>query len=310
MLWIQLLVTWEEEDDKGSDEDEDDEGSAEEESEEDGTDEDDVQNAHDEFAAAAAGAALAAGDTLPPVKEDLSELHRQHGFIDARGFIEWLYDAKFSVLLALCMGLHPRLGQHSPLAALQDDVLQRICSRLTASELGDEGSPLAAAGTKHIREGLRAYQTYTYGLPCDTYKTKCLLINDGDGQINFEKFVYDCISEERDLLYFSHSRFFSGATGEVTWTGLFFPGWWPEVCEGKYGWDYPQYMQRDPDNDLDDLDRERDYREQQRERVSRKKIRNQTRTQTRAHIGYNGGKNAGTGGAVLDLRELMEDLFC
>ena len=190
---------------------------------------------------------------------------------------------KFSVLLALCMGLHPRLGQHSPLAALQDDVLQSICSRLTASELGDEGSPFAAARTKHIREGLRAYNIYTSGLP---YETKGLLINDGDGQINFEKFVYDCISEERALLYFSHSRLLSGATGEVTWTGLFFPEWWPEVIENMYSWEYRQNMERDPDSDLDDLDRERDYREQQRERVSRKKIRTQARTQTRAHIGH------------------------
>jgi GNAT superfamily N-acetyltransferase len=239
-------------------------------------------------------------------KEDMSELHRQHGFIDARGFIERLYDAKFSVLLALCMGLHPRLGQHSPLAALQDDVLQSICSRLTASELGDEGSPFAAACTKHIREGLRAYDIYTSGLP---YETKGLLINDGDGQINFEKFVYDCISEKHALLYLSHSRLLSGATGKVTWTGLFFPEWRAEVIENKYGWYYGQNMERDPDSDLDDLDRERDYREQQRERVSRKKIRTQARIQTRAHIGYNGGKNAGTGGAALDLRELLADLF-
>ena len=108
---------------------------------------------------------------------------------------------------------------------------------------------------------------------------------DGDGQINFEKFVYDCISEERALLYFSHSRLLSGATGEVTWTGLFFPEWRAEVIENKYGWHYDQNMERDPDSNLDDLDRERDYRERQREREmvqahqheGRKKKRTRTR---------------------------------
>jgi hypothetical protein len=44
-----------------------------------------------------------------------------------------------ALLLALCMGLHPRLGQHCPLIALQDDVLRCICAQLPASQL-----------TKHI----------------------------------------------------------------------------------------------------------------------------------------------------------------
>ena len=44
-----------------------------------------------------------------------------------------------ALLLALCMGLHPCLGQHCPLLALQDDVLQCICAQLPASQL-----------TKHI----------------------------------------------------------------------------------------------------------------------------------------------------------------
>ena len=271
MLWIQLEVTWEEKEDSSASPSASNRSSA--------------SPSASRASSSSSSSSSPTSSSFSPTSSSssMSELHRQHGFIDARGFIERLYDLKFSVLLALCMGLHPRLGQHSPLAALQDDVLQSICSRLTASELGDEGSPFAAACTKHIREGLRAYNIYTYGLP---YETKGLLINDGDGQINFEKFVYDCISEERALLYFSHSRLLSGATGEVTWTGLFFPEWWPEVIENMYSWEYRQNMERDPDSDLDDLDRERDYREQQRERVSRKKIRTQARTQTRAHIGH------------------------
>jgi hypothetical protein len=44
-----------------------------------------------------------------------------------------------ALLLALCMGLHPRLGQHCPMLALQDDVLRCICAQLAASQL-----------TKHI----------------------------------------------------------------------------------------------------------------------------------------------------------------
>ena len=39
-----------------------------------------------------------------------------------------------ALLLALCMGLHPRLGQHCPLLALQDDVLRCICAQLAASQ--------------------------------------------------------------------------------------------------------------------------------------------------------------------------------
>lgn len=40
-----------------------------------------------------------------------------------------------SLLLSLCMALHPRLGKHSPLHILQDDLLQHICSLLPASQL-------------------------------------------------------------------------------------------------------------------------------------------------------------------------------
>ena len=40
-----------------------------------------------------------------------------------------------SLLLSLCMALHPRLGKHSPLRMLQDDLLQHICSLLPASQL-------------------------------------------------------------------------------------------------------------------------------------------------------------------------------
>ena len=63
-----------------------------------------------------------------------------------------------------------------------------------------------------------------------------------------------------------------------------------------YDW-YDLNMERDLDSDLDDLDRERDYREQQRERVGggqlvqhegRKKIRTQAGTQTRTRMGYKG----------------------
>ena len=39
------------------------------------------------------------------------------------------------ILLALCMGLHPRLGEHSPLLPLTNDVLRLACARLCASEL-------------------------------------------------------------------------------------------------------------------------------------------------------------------------------
>jgi len=45
-------------------------------------------------------------------------------------------DAQFrSLLLSLCMALHPRLGKRSPLHLLQDDVLQHICALLPASQL-------------------------------------------------------------------------------------------------------------------------------------------------------------------------------
>jgi hypothetical protein len=47
-----------------------------------------------------------------------------------------LHNAQFRT--ALCMGSHPRLGQHSLLITLQDDVLQTICSRLCASAAGEE----------------------------------------------------------------------------------------------------------------------------------------------------------------------------
>ena len=38
-----------------------------------------------------------------------------------------------SLLVSLCMGLHPRLGRDSPLQILQDDVLERISSILLSS---------------------------------------------------------------------------------------------------------------------------------------------------------------------------------
>jgi hypothetical protein len=45
-------------------------------------------------------------------------------------------DAQFrSLLLTLCMALHPRLGKQSPMHFLQDDLLQHICSLLPASQL-------------------------------------------------------------------------------------------------------------------------------------------------------------------------------
>jgi len=40
-----------------------------------------------------------------------------------------------ALLLALCMGAHPRLGARSPLLALHDDLLQAVCARLPASQL-------------------------------------------------------------------------------------------------------------------------------------------------------------------------------
>jgi hypothetical protein len=45
-------------------------------------------------------------------------------------------DSQFrSLLLTLCMALHPRLGKHSPMHLLQDDLLEHICSLLPASQL-------------------------------------------------------------------------------------------------------------------------------------------------------------------------------
>jgi hypothetical protein len=45
-------------------------------------------------------------------------------------------DSQFrALLLALCMGAHPRLGARSPLLALHDDLLQSVCARLPASQL-------------------------------------------------------------------------------------------------------------------------------------------------------------------------------
>lgn len=39
------------------------------------------------------------------------------------------------ILLALCMGTHPRLGQHSSLLHMTPDILSLACARLTASQL-------------------------------------------------------------------------------------------------------------------------------------------------------------------------------
>lgn len=39
------------------------------------------------------------------------------------------------LLLTLCMGLHRRLGMHSPLLSMKDDILQSICARLFTSKL-------------------------------------------------------------------------------------------------------------------------------------------------------------------------------
>ena len=45
-------------------------------------------------------------------------------------------DSQFrALLLALCMGAHPRLGARSPLLALHGDLLQAVCARLPASQL-------------------------------------------------------------------------------------------------------------------------------------------------------------------------------
>jgi hypothetical protein len=60
-------------------------------------------------------------------------------FYDNRDFTAFTHGQFCSLVLALCMGLQPRLGQHCPLLALQDDVLRCICAQLAASQL-----------TKHI----------------------------------------------------------------------------------------------------------------------------------------------------------------
>ena len=39
------------------------------------------------------------------------------------------------MLLALCMGLHRRLGLKSPWLSMHDELLQSVCSRLRASQL-------------------------------------------------------------------------------------------------------------------------------------------------------------------------------
>lgn len=45
-------------------------------------------------------------------------------------------DAQFrALLLSFCMGAHPRLGKHSPLHLLHDEILEHICLRLPASQL-------------------------------------------------------------------------------------------------------------------------------------------------------------------------------
>ena len=40
-----------------------------------------------------------------------------------------------ALLLVLCMGAHPRLGARSPLLPLPDDLRQKVCARLAASQL-------------------------------------------------------------------------------------------------------------------------------------------------------------------------------
>jgi hypothetical protein len=206
-----------------------------------------------------------------------------------------------------------------------------------------------------------------------------LLINDGNGQINYEKFVYDCIFEESlallrcgqmhleafkydlALIFFRKAlevwrsaRVYQGAVrsykealttakealqrmvyrqrekarveeiekgtpvmGKVTWTGLLKR----PPCR-KWWW-------YDDDHDLDERDYredERDYREQQRKRVGlgqtarghqdegRKKSRTRTRIGCKGRVLHlrprRGGKNVGTRGVALDLRELLADRFC
>jgi hypothetical protein len=120
------------------------------------------------------------------------------------------------------------------------------------------------------------------------------------------------------------------APGKVTWTGLtkwpLIPGWWVKDLEGC--WWIKLHVKLDGwwEKDLDDLDRKRDYRERQRERVGRgqtvwaQQHEERKKMKTRTRIGCKGrvlhlrprraGKNAGTRGVALDLRELLADLSC
>jgi hypothetical protein len=116
------------------------------------------------------------------------------------------------------------------------------------------------------------------------FRRQYLLINDGDGQINYENFVYDCMFEEllltRELARVREIENGTPATGKVTWTGL------PKIERTHWVKDLDDPV----DNKniiIDDLDRERDYdyRERQREREmvqahqheGRKKKRTRTR---------------------------------
>ena len=56
-------------------------------------------------------------------------------FYDNRDFTAFTHGQFCALLLALRMGLHPRLGQRCPLLPLQDDVLQCMCAQLAASQL-------------------------------------------------------------------------------------------------------------------------------------------------------------------------------
>ncbi len=81
-----------------------------------------------------------------------------------------------------------------------------------------------------------------------------LLINEGDGQINYEKFVYDCIFEEslltRERARVREMEIGTPATGKVTWTGL------PKI-ERTHWAAHRVQKGRWWVKDLDDLDRER-----------------------------------------------------
>jgi len=56
-------------------------------------------------------------------------------FYDDRDLTAFTNSQFRALLLALCMGAHPRLGARSPLLALHDDLLQSVCARLPASQL-------------------------------------------------------------------------------------------------------------------------------------------------------------------------------